>query len=87
MATPELEVRCPFCRRHPLLGVCGRADDGAPFVHIKSYKSQRLYTEVVITSGVVRIRCRDCKKWMTLTVKPIKVHVTPEQLPESIPVA
>lgn len=80
------EVRC-FCQRKPLLAVCGRdSKSGEPFVHIKTWKQQRLYAEVVVTSGVVRIHCRECLRWHTIRIVRLKVDVRPEELPESIKV-
>ena len=36
---------------------------GEPWVHVKSWKKGKLYTEVVATAGIVHIRCRDCGRW------------------------
>lgn len=84
MDNVDLNVRC-FCSRHPLLAVCGRDNrTGEPFIHIKSWKSQRLYTEVVITSGSAHIRCRECLRWHVIHIKFTGVEVKPERLPESI---
>lgn len=80
------EVRC-FCQREPLLAVCGRdTRSGQPFVHVKTWKQRRLYTEVVVTSGEVRIRCRECFRWHTIRIVHLKVDITPEDLPETIQV-
>lgn len=58
-----IELRC-YCTGKPLLARCGRDDDtGEPWVHVKSWKGDRLYVEVVILSGVVRLRCRKCLRW------------------------
>ena len=82
-----LEVRC-FCRRAPLLAICGRnKDNGEPFVHVKSARKDRINAEAIIVSGEVRIRCRDCLRWHTIRIKTIGVDHTPEQLPESIDIS
>lgn len=60
---------------------------GTPFVHVKSWKAQRLYTEVVVTEGSVRIRCRECLRWQTVTIKRTDVDVKAEELPNSIAVS
>lgn len=82
MNTPE--IRC-FCNKHPLLAICGRDNKtGEPFVHIKTWKQGRLYVEAVVTSGVVRIRCRDCFRWHTVRIIRDSVRIKEEKLPESI---
>lgn len=42
---------------------------GEPVVHIKSWKGQKLYTEVLIISGVVKLKCRECSRWNTVRIK------------------
>lgn len=75
----EMEVRC-FCRRAPLLAVCGRDDKGKPFIHVKSARKDRINAEVVITSGSARIHCRDCLRWHTVTIKLVGVDHKSEPL-------
>lgn len=83
----ELEARC-FCSREPLLAVCGRdAKTHEPFIHIKSWKGKKLIVEAVITSGTVRIRCRECLRWHRLTIVEVSVDAVPEPLPENLRVA
>lgn len=80
----RLEVRC-FCKREPLLAVCGRdAKSGDLFVHIKSVKNQRISTEVVVTSGVVRVRCKECLRWHKIRILPINIEHKAEELPASL---
>lgn len=63
------EIRC-YCRQHTLLGKFTMEDDtGEPVIHIKSWKGGTLYTEVVIVSGVVSIRCRNCYRWHRIRIK------------------
>lgn len=60
------QVRC-FCTERPLLAVVSIDErTREPIVHIKSWKGKRLYFEIVVVSGVVRVRCRSCLKWMTI---------------------
>lgn len=83
-AVNELEVRC-FCRRTPLLAVCGRdSGSGQPFVHVKAFKQNRIFAEVVITSGTAHIRCRECMRFHKVTIKHVGVTTKPERLPETI---
>jgi len=81
MSSP-LEIRCT-CSRSPLLAVAGSSDEG-PFIHVKAYKQQKIITELVVTSGIVRLRCRNCNRWLTLNVKTEKVTARNEPLPPSI---
>jgi len=78
------EVRC-FCHRKPLLAVCGvDTDTGQAFIHVKSWKGGRLYTEMVVTAGTASIRCRECLRWHKLKITQAKVDVQQEKLPASI---
>lgn len=80
----DIEVRC-FCNRSPLLAVCGRDSASLePFVHIKAYKQNRIFAEVVITSGVANIRCRECLRWHRIVIKKTSVDTSVARLPETI---
>ena len=80
----RLEVRC-FCKREPLLAVCGRdTKSGELFVHIKSVKNQRISTEVVVTSGTVRVRCKECLRWHKIRIMPVSIDHKPEELPTTM---
>lgn len=84
MPAPELDFRC-FCARRPLLAVCGRDTlTGEPFVWMKVHKQQRIFGEMIATAGTVRIRCRECLRWHTLTIKRETVDFVEESLPESL---
>lgn len=80
----ELELRC-FCHRKPLLGVAGRGTDGKGYVHIKTWKGNRLYAEVVIVAGTAMVRCRECLRWHRFRIRT-EVQAAPAELPESITV-
>lgn len=85
-ADASIEIRC-FCRHHPLLGVCGRdSATGKPFVHVRVMKNKEVHADVVVTSGVVRLFCRDCLRWQTITIRETNVDAHSEPLPESIAV-
>lgn len=79
----ELELRCA-CSKRPLLGVCGRASDGEPFVHIKVHKQSRIFAEIVAVGGNVHIRCRDCKRWHIVTIRRESVDFVAAALPAAI---
>lgn len=81
----RLEIRCEFCRFHPILAITGRDDEtGEPFLHIKSYKQSRVYVEIVVLSGTVMIKCRDCYHWHKLTIRRSSIEAVPEPLPASV---
>jgi hypothetical protein len=56
------DLRC-FCRTEPLLAVYGIDEHGQLYVHVKIYKQSRVFGEVIVTGGVVRLRCRECLRW------------------------
>lgn len=70
------DLRC-FCAKHPLLARIGRDDLGRPFAHIKVYKGGKVYGELILESGRLRLRCRDCGRWHTLRVRHVGVEFTP----------
>jgi hypothetical protein len=60
------QLRC-FCAHKPLLGIYGVDSRGKLYVHIKVYKADRIFGEVIVT-GDVKIRCRDCYRWHTVVI-------------------
>ena len=79
----ELDLRCA-CSARPLLGVCGRRQDGEPYIHIKVYKQSRIFGEIVAVGGDVHIKCRECLRWHTVTIKRGGVDFAVEPLPSDI---
>lgn len=65
------ELRC-FCGREPLLAMYG-LKDGKLYVHVKIYKQRRLFGEVFVTEGKVKLHCRECLRWHTVRLR------TPDQ--------
>lgn len=63
------EIRC-FCSRSPLLAVFGVGRGGSPFIHIKVWKQNRLYAELVFSGkhAEASIKCRDCYRWYTIFI-------------------
>lgn len=84
-----VEVRC-FCDKKTLLAVAGADSWGRPFLHVKAHKSvgrdrpPRLFAEVVVTVGIVRLRCRDCLRWHKVTIRRETLDHKPESLPANI---
>ena len=60
-------LRC-FCAHRPILAMQGLDAKGKPFVHIKVYKAQRVYGEMIFTFGEMRIKCRECYRWHTIKI-------------------
>ncbi len=67
MSRREKELRC-FCSRQPLLATYGVDSRGKLFLHIKIWKARRIYGELVIEGGLVKIHCRDCLRWHKIRV-------------------
>jgi hypothetical protein len=41
---------------------------GRLFVHIKVFKQNRVYGEMLVHGGEVKIRCRECLRWHNITI-------------------
>lgn len=82
MPRREKELRC-FCRMEPLLATYGIDSKGKLFVHVKIWKQRRIFGELVIEGGIVKIRCRDCLRWHTVNVigDRASLQETQEELP------
>ena len=75
------ELRC-FCRSEPLLANYGLDSKGKLFVHVKIYKQNRIYGELVFSGGTVKIRCRNCLRWHLIIFKEQSAVLTEGQAPE-----
>lgn len=62
------ELRC-FCSRGPLLATYGIDGEGMLYVHVKIFKQRRIYGEVIVTEGKVRLHCRECLRWHTVVIE------------------
>jgi len=69
-----------------LLATYGIDSKGKLFVHVKIYKARRIFGELVIEGGIVKIRCRDCLRWHTINIVGNKASLeeTHEKLPAAI---
>ena len=61
------ELRC-FCSRQPLLAIYGVNELGKLYVHVRVFKQRRIYGEVLVTEGTVKLRCRECLRWHTVVI-------------------
>jgi RNA binding exosome subunit len=53
--------------------VYGIDENGELYIHVKVYKQSRVFGEVVVTRGVVHLRCRECMRWQKVTIIQPKV--------------
>jgi hypothetical protein len=47
----------------------GVDDRGRVYVHVKVYKQRRVYAEVLVHEGDVKISCRECVRWHRIIFK------------------
>jgi hypothetical protein len=77
-----VDLRCT-CRARPILAKAHEFD-GRWVLHIKVYKRQQIYAEIILESGsTARIRCRACCRWYTVRVRPQPTSVQ-EDLPAEL---
>ncbi len=76
----ERVLRC-FCYGKCILGIVKFDNQNKPFVHIKIYKSNRIYGEVLLKFGDIRVRCRDCYRWHQIRI--VKERAVLEEIPDS----
>lgn len=81
------ELRC-FCAHQPLLCVYG-VDRGKIFIHVRIYKANRIYGEILIepeSGSKVRLKCRDCFRWYTVVIRQPSnlVELVEDKSPPSI---
>ena len=63
------DVRC-FCQHKTLLGRVDRdPETGAPCLYVKLAARGRTAREIVVLSGVVKVKCRDCTRWFTIRIR------------------
>lgn len=82
MPRHEKELRC-FCRGEPLLATYGVDSRGKLFVHVKIFKQNRIYGELVFEGGTVKIRCRNCLRWHRVVFGKQSALLSEDQAPEA----
>lgn len=50
-----------------MLAIWGNDEHGKPYVHIRIYKQGRIFGDVVVYGGEVKICCRECLRWQIIT--------------------
>lgn len=87
MAAPrrEKELRC-FCSRTPLLATYGVDTVGKLYVHVKIWKARRIFGELVIEGGIVKLRCRECLRWHKVHIhdRSASLRENRDELPDAI---
>lgn len=66
-----------------MLATYGIDSKGKLFVHVKIYKQNRIYGELVFEGGVVKIRCRNCLRWHRVMFQERAAVLTEDQAPEA----
>lgn len=56
------DLRC-LCRHAPLLAVFGLDGRGRLYLHIKVYKQDRIFGNLILRGGPVELQCRECFRW------------------------
>lgn len=82
-----VRIEC-FCHRKPLLARAGRdSRTRRSFVWVKVVKNGQAIAEVVLTSGTIQVRCRECLRFHKITLqqtpKIYDIQLVPEE-PEKI---
>lgn len=82
MPRREHELRC-FCAREPLLATYGVDKRRKLYIHVKIWKARRIFGELVIEGGLVKIRCRNCLRWHVVRIHQQRATLqeTDEELP------
>lgn len=77
----DVEVRCE-CSKRPILGIF-RRQETYWVLHVKAYKQKRVYVELIVEEGTLRLRCRECDRWFKLTIRREKNQKIPPNAEES----
>lgn len=43
--------------------------NGELYLHTKVFRQSKIYSELMFTGGMVKIRCRKCLRWHTIVFK------------------
>lgn len=66
-----------------MLATYGVNSKGQLFVHVKIFKQNRIYGELVFEGGVVKIRCRNCLRWHRVIFNNRTVALSEDKAPEA----
>lgn len=80
MNQQDVQIRC-ICTARPILAIARVSSSGTRYVHIRIYKQRKVYGEIVIEEGLVRMKCRSCGHWYSLHVKRDSHKAIAEDLP------
>jgi hypothetical protein len=62
------DLRC-FCSRHPILARYGVDENGDLYIWVKIWKQNRIFGEIVVNAGRVKLHCRECLRWHSVTMR------------------
>lgn len=80
------ELRC-FCRRAPLLATYGLDKHGKLYIHVKIYKQARIFGEVLVVEGTVKLHCRECLRWHKVVMRSSGAAELVEEADQREPIA
>lgn len=68
-----------------MLATYGLSERGKMYVHVKVFKQDRIYGEILITEGKVQLHCRECLRWHTVTIAaPGRAELAEDKDPPTI---
>lgn len=73
----EHELRCEQCSRKPLLATFG-VEKGRPYVRVKIWKQDRIFGHMIVEGGIVRLQCRECKRWCRVVINDRRATLVEE---------
>lgn len=51
-----------------MLAMYGVDEHGKIYVHVRIFKQNRIYGEVIVREGKVSLHCRECLRWHTVKI-------------------
>jgi hypothetical protein len=67
------------------LATYGVDASGQLFVHVKVYKQRRIFGEIIVTGGKVKLLCRECLRWYGVVIRqPGKAELQEFQVPAEV---
>jgi hypothetical protein len=76
-------IKC-FCSRKPLLAMFGVDEDGLLYIHVKWYKGDKIYGEILARGGVVSLKCRDCFRWYKIFINQNLPSLVQTEAPQEL---
>jgi len=77
------DLRC-FCPEKPLLATYGIDEDRQLYIHVRIWKQNRIFGEMIVKSGIVKIHCRCCLRWHTVVMREASANLRPIDPPKEL---